>query len=426
MLTKKLMPLALGLLMFVPALASTVMGANLDAPAIGAWEEQYAPEDENQLQAILDAPSSLDAAEARDLMISMQRGGEVTDLQVLDLFRFVRDNHDSEVAEISMAQALLQIVTDKVEDVTGTSIPLSSHWGESEFNNLIVPLTTAYLAAGLVESDMFPIPHAIQVDLYPGIGIVGCSSGFFCLRIVADLLLNLGLDMHKTTDIVGLHFALVIDFYLYCYYWWGICIPLPAISIPNIPVAADADYVVAAPAMSGSLATRATDNDVWQLIYDALGTISRLRAREFTSASPDTNTPAQGAVPGGLPGVGDVNAAWPMPTYYGLQTSAPVSVPGTPSTDPLVDSRKDDIHIRRQSEHGFAPADSTGMTAVYDMTDFRNLQLSIYAQRWKNVGTGDAGIGEPPASFYYDAPGGYVLGGSGNVHTWRFDMNDPL
>ncbi len=426
MLKKKFMPLAMGLLLLAPMLSSIVTAAEVAEPTMGEWATVYEPENEEGLRAIVDQPSNLNFQGARDLLIRMQRGEAFTDMEAFDLFRFLRDTQGTDVQTLAIAQAGLQILTDAVEDVTGTSIPLSAHWGESEFNQLIVPLTTAYLAAGLVESDMFPLPHDIQLGLYPGIGVVGCNRGIICLRLVADLLLNLGLDMHKTTDIVGLHFALVLDLYIDCYWFWGICIPIPGISFPNIPVAADADYALAASPMAGSIATRATDNDVWQLIYDVLGNIRHLRGQEFTSASPDTGTPAQGAVPGGLPGLGDLNAAWPMPTYYGAQTHLSVPSLWTPTTHPLVDSRVDDIHVRGQGEHGFAPADSTGMTAVWDMTDFRNFDLNIYAQRWKNVGTGDAALGEPPASFYYDAPGGYVLGGSGNVWTWRFSMHDPL
>ncbi len=442
---KRIAPLLVAFALLTPAFASTANAEDVqkETPRHGDFRDVYPEVDTvEEFEALFEAPTDMGPAEAEALLYVLMTGGEVEQTAGFDLMRFLRgaadtDNgHEAGLAARVMSGALLGLITNtmnEMHDQPLVSIPMSNdYWGSDTFDELTVPLTLAYIAATAAAPDAVGI-SINGVDVYVRAGVIDCNEGVFCAIAVLDDLLTLSLNWHKTTDTLSLQLPLAVKLAVHCIYVFGICFPLDIrISFPKAVIAGEGDYVYGFPAMNGELATRVANNDLLQLVYDALGSVNNLKGQHWTAAEPTRNTPAHGSVPGGLPGVGDLHAAAPQPTYYGVQMDSLVTgaagtagpPPAAPATDPMVDERAD-VKVRSRGDSGWAPLDRVGVTAAYDTAGIKAWELNLAFMRWQNVGIGDVGNGGPPGAIYYDAPTGYIFGGSGNVHTWDFDMNDP-
>ncbi|MGB0653177.1 MAG: hypothetical protein ACPGQL_08235 [Thermoplasmatota archaeon] len=434
--TMRLVPALVALVMMTPALAGTAGAASSEE--LSTQEAFEALRTEEELVAFFDEASPLTSEDVTAMFERLMAGEELDTFELLDLARYMRDaDMAPDMLNVPLAETLQTAMTNMLysayEAAQVDIIEMETGWGSDTFDELVIPLTTAYLAAGVAHPPLFLDINSI--DVYLDFGILSCSRGILCIRIVTDIGAGLALDFHKTTDQVLLHTGLVIDIGLeivgyICFF--GICIPiiLPFISFPNVALANDADYVHTCPANNCQLGERATNSDILQVVYDALGSVGRLRAQEWTADALEAGTPAQGSVPGGTPGVADLHAIAPEPTYYGLQANSDVTgavglaKANYPGADPAVDSRVAGIHTRTQGDYNL-PGDATGITAVYDKTSFRNLDFDIWTVRWNNAGLGDATVGGAPGHMHYSAPGGHILGGT-SPWTWTMSLDDPV
>lgn len=221
-------------------------------------------------------------------------------------------------------------------------------------------------------------------------------------------------------------------------------------------LARDASYTFAYPLNAGQFPTRATAMDLFQVVYDALGTLHAQKPREFTAASPFERIPGfEALVPG--TGLADLSTQAPKVNFYGAQVSegslADVGtsrvltpllnalrlggldirrVPAAPAESPLPLPVSVGGSLNGQSLSPFALLDSRlGPTAGYRVDEVRAGKINLMAVRWHNIGTetvGQAvdslvaslpGLGErapagaaasalasAPATFYYDVPAG--------------------
>lgn len=423
---KTFAPLFMGALLVLPAIAMPVVGQEQD-------EESFFDERMAELRALLAEPSSLTTEDVSRLMDAAAQGETLSGDAALELARWLLASENVDGAIEGAVREWVALTLLRGFNEAGVDA-----WQQGTWDDYGVALTLVYLAAATVDPTGEMLPHNLRI---PGIYIdlrlpAGCSGnllrGYCFIRLEVDLMALAALDWHFSTDVAALQLPLSIEIRLNWSCGWTGCQFWITTAFPQVLIATDASWVFAYPAMAGEVATRVTDMDLLVSVYDRLGGIAYQKGRELTSAAIGGGTPVPGAVPGGTPGLGDLHAVAPAANYYGLQVppEAPrpalPALPATPAlpapAQALVDQAKaapGSVHMRVRDDFGTAPVDSTGLTAVFTMSQVRAWHLSIGIVRWKNIGTGAVpGVPEPPASFYYDA-GSYFTGGGSNQ--WTMD-----
>ncbi len=417
-----------------------VPAASMEEPGRDEGERYETFEDaEAAVLAAIEAPSSLSNADAEALIKQMLEQEALTTEQTSELRRWMRDaNEDGELATVLEA-AVLDHLEASFQARTALSQERNQHAQEDLWAELVGPTTTAYSAAS-AESEEFA-PHNVRVAGVHAAStddfqFFGSFNGlYYRYTLTMETLASFALDQHATTDLISVHTGLAVqyDVYRYCYFtWYGYeCYYYLVVTSPSLYLAQDLSYIAAVPSASGHLATRATDMDAAQLAYDASGTIQRQATRELTSSPATAGTDAEGTVPGGEPGVGDVQAASPVPTYSGVQLDPAVATkPAFPDLPPEADGAEDagrdvhdQVHVRERASFGTASGDSSGQTIGFEADALVTGEANLFVVRFKTPGIGSATGGEPPASLYYDADS-HFTGASGNVATFDFSVLD--
>lgn len=410
----KISTLLLAVLMSLPAMAMPAAAQEPDMDAF--YAERLA-----ELDAYWASPSTLSVDEAAALLDQAAQQLPMDPDDALQLAKFLRDTEGTSFAT--------EAAREWIAATLARGLYQTDAWQQNTWDAYGAALTLAWLAGGAVNDEL--LPHNLRIPgIYVELDIAsGCNggwrSGTCYVRLIADLMALAALDMHYTTDTLAAQLPLAIEVHLHWRCSWG-CYFWVEVHILNILVAQNAEYVFAFPAMSGEFASRVTDMDILQSVYDRLGGLNYQKPREITSAAIGTGTPVPGAVPGGTPGVGDLHAVAPAPNYYGLQVPPEVNRPGLPGAAPAqAHGLYAQVHTRVRDNFGTVPVDSLGPTVGFQMSHIYAWRLNVAIVRWKNLGADVATLPEPPATFYYDT-GSYFDGGGPNQWTRDYSIRESL
>lgn len=290
-------------------------------------------------------------------------------------------------------------------------------WGQEYWDTLGVTATLVQLTVALVSpvgGSNF-LPHNINLNFaYIAARLTSGVEGDFWrgyawAQLDVDDFLGVSFDIRQNTDTLALQLPLSVRAEVHWRVscgWLGCSISIwIEIHFPQTIIATNPVWEFAVPAQTGTFSSRAESSDILMVVYDRLGTLHTQKAREDTSAPP--SLPVNPAGP--LPGLGDLGTQSPIVNYYGLQGDFS-SVPNAP-TPPALPADVPDVRERQRGS--FAnPGDSLGHTAGYTADRTQAWHLNIFAVRLSTAGTGSTGaLGEPPASFYYEAPSNIMTGG---------------
>lgn len=382
----------------------------------GYDHEAAIAEREAELRAYWDAPSSLDAAAAAQVMGNLQSGEAIDGQARLELLRFLRDQQAAgapgagEAGRLFLVDLLNEAISVDAPEVP-TDVPLG--WGDAYWDTYGLGLTLAYV--GLYEAtgdSRWIVPHDVQVPvLHLGYdfaaGTVGSiTRGYVYLTLMFDVMMALTWDLHQTTDSFLLEMPLGLELQLHWSCSWTGCSTWVETVDPHCEGACtvagrSVDWGMASGATAGHVATRATDHDVYQMVYDELGFLNNQRGRHWTSAPQWSGTP----------GMGDLHAAAPTMNYYGVQKA--------------VGNIPYDVPQQNQNPYGTVPlVDSTGNLAGYEMSHLDWWDLNLAVVRWKNVGTGSGDLAESPMKLTYGVSN--YLGGGAAALQFEYGIADSI
>jgi hypothetical protein len=493
------------------SLASSFQGLFAQSPLAGL-QPPAAPEalpglPSGDTESPLDVASILNPEEAAAALTALVMGEQLPAPLSLEVLKFLRDfgaeNGEAGTPEMGeMSESLTRFLmgtlasagagempTDRLPELP---IPFAPSNGVPSLNDIFtiygIGTTVSYLVAAYAVPDLGPwvLPHNIRVisdyvkinnntettgQPFTPFVTSGMTVGRnFTITNTTDVdaVIATALDQHTVNDVIVIQAPLSISIALTTTctrVTFGRCsnISLSTSTTNNDKVLArDASYTFAYPLNAGQFPTRATAMDLFQVVYDALGTLHAQKPREATAASPFAQIPGfEALVPG--TGLADLSTQAPKVNFYGAQVSeGSLADVGTSRVlGPLLSAlRQGNLDVRRVAASGEAPSsplplpvsfsgslngqslnplslvdNRLGVTAGYRVDEVRAGKINIMAVRWHNIGTetvGKAvdnvigslpGIGSrlpagsaaealksTPATFYYDVPvGEYVL-----------------
>lgn len=470
---------------------ATLPGGDAALPGLPAGEDSP-----------FDVPSILNPEEAAAVLTALILNQELPEALSLEALKFLTEfgspdgqNGTPEMAELAenLTRFLIGTLTTggagelPLNRLPALPIPFAPSNGVPSLNDIFtlygIGTTVSYLVAAYAVPDLGPwvLPHNVRVvsdyiktknttattgSPFTPLVTTGVTVGqSFTITNTTDVdaIIATALDQHTVNDLIVIQAPFSISVGL-----TTTCTRVTLNRCSNISLstnltnndkvlARDASYTFAYPLNAGQFPTRATAMDLFQVVYDALGTLHAQKPREFTAASPFERIPGfEALVPG--TGLADLSTQAPKVNFYGAQVSAGslADVGTSRALAPLLSAlRLGNIDIRRspaaapaesplplpvsisgslngQSLSPFALLDSRlGPTAGYRVDEVRAGKINIMAVRWHNIGTetvGKAvdnlvaalpGLGErapagaaasalasAPATFYYDVPAG--------------------
>jgi hypothetical protein len=456
----------------------------------------------------IDGLSILNPEEAAAALTALIMGEQLPAPLSLEVLKFLRDfgaeNGEAGTPEMGeMSESLTRFLMGTLASAGAGEMPTDrlpalpipfapSNGGVPSLNDIFtvygIGTTVSYLVAAYAVPDLGPwvLPHNIRViSDYVKINNNNETTGQPFTPFVTsgmtvgrnftitnttdvDAVIATALDQHTVNDVIVIQAPLSISiaFTTTCTrVTFGRCtnISFSTSTTNNDKVLArDASYTFAYPLNAGQFPTRATAMDLFQVVYDALGTLHAQKPREATAASPFAQIPGlEALVPG--TGLADLSTQAPKVNFYGAQVSEG-SLADTATSrvlGPLLSAlRQGNLDVRRvaaSSEQPNSPLplpvsfsgslngqslnplslvdNRLGVTAGYRVDEVRAGKINIMAVRWHNIGTETLGravdnvigslpglgsqapagaaaeaLKSSPATFYYDVPAGeYVL-----------------
>ncbi len=417
----------------------------------------------------LPAPLSLELSKFLDNFGNLSPSGEQTPemaAMAQDLISFLVGSLTSAGAAPSLPNGLPNGVPGLdalpgINSLPGASslpIPLASG-GQPSLNDLFnaygLGTTVAYLVATYAVPDLGPwvLPHNVRSltnyvkttnnTVTDGTVIVpfvtsGISVGqSFTITNTTnvDAVIATALDQHTVNDTIVIQAPLSVEVKL-----TGVCnavlfgrcrdlkITTTTENVQDKVLATNASYTFAYPLNAGQFPTRATAMDIFQVAYDALGTLNDQKPREATAASPLASIPGLSDLTSKLPlplpldvGLADLSTQAPKVNSYGVQVTrggavdsaasqllAPVlnALPIGPlnirRVEPVVGNNSNPLplplplplpfqangSLNGQNFTSLLQLDSRlGMTAGYAVNTVKTGTINIMAVRWHNLGT---------------------------------------
>lgn len=444
--------------------------------------------------------SSLLPHEAATLVTAQLLGQRLPDALASELARFFRDHG---TAEEDTSPEMDQFGEDLTRFVIGTlasggplpvnpadlglpAVPgLPGDGGLPDLNSLYstygLANTLVYLSAAVAVPDLGPwvLPHNVRVvadyvatktenrtigtPFLPFItaGIRVGDNFTFSSTTDVDTLIATALDQHTVNDLLVFQVPLsfTINITTTCTARNNFLNRCTAVSVTTQTqtndrvIATNPSYTFAYPLNAGTFATRVEATDLFQVVYDALGTLNTQKAREATAESPFAAIPGLGFLAPGT-GLADLATQAPPVNFYGAQMSENTLANALASgvVNPLLTAITDEgLDVRTvppaPSGNGLLPLtlnavingvtliDSDqpldprfGVTAGYRAEEVRAGAINILVLRWHNVGTQTVGtllddllesltlgsllpslaesLPSAQASIYYDVPQG--------------------
>ena len=341
---------------------------------------------------------------------------------------------------------------DSLPGASNLPIPLASGSQPSLddlFNAYGLGTTVAYLVATYAVPDLGPwiLPHNVRSltnyvkttnnTVTEGTVIIPFITGgvkkgqSFTITNTTDIdaVIATALDQHTVNDTIVVQAPLSIEVTIngVCNsVLFGRCTDLKVTTttenVQDKVLATNASYTFAYPLNAGQFPTRATAMDIFQVAYDALGTLNDQKPREATAASPLANIPGLSGLTSQLPlplniGLADLSTQAPKVNSYGVQVTrggavdtaasrllAPVfnALPIGPlnirRVDPVVGNNANPLplplpfqasgSVNGQDFGSLLQLDSRlGMTAGYAVNTVKTGKINIMAVRWHNLGT---------------------------------------
>lgn len=343
---------------------------------------------------------------------------------------------------------------DSLPGASNLPIPLASGSQPSLndlFNAYGLGTTVAYLVATYAVPDLGPwiLPHNVRSltnyvkttnnTATEGTVIVpfvtsGVSKGqSFTITNTTnvDAVIATALDQHTVNDTIVIQAPLSIEVKL-----TGVCnavlfgrcrdlkITTTTENVQDKVLATNASYTFAYPLNAGQFPTRATAMDIFQVAYDALGTLNDQKPREATAASPLASIPGLSGLTSKLPlplpldvGLADLSTQAPKVNSYGVQVTRGGAVDSATSqllapvlnvlpigplnirrVEPVIGNNSNPLplplpfqtngSLNGQDFTNLLQLDSRlGMTAGYAVNTVKTGKINIMAVRWHNLGT---------------------------------------
>ncbi len=449
----------------------------------------------------LDGLSILNPEEVAAVLTGLIMGEQLPAPLSLEVLKFLRDfgaeNGEAGTPEMGeMSESLTRFLMGTLASAGVGELPTDrlpalpipfapSNGGVPSLNDIFtlygIGTTVSYLVASYAVPDLGPwvLPHNIRVisdyikiknesvttgEPFVPLVTTGMTVGrSFTITNTTDVdaVITTALDQHTVNDVIVIQAPLSISIGLTTTCTsvvLGRCanISLTTSTTNNDKVLArDASYTFAYPLNAGQFPTRATAMDLFQVVYDALGTLHAQKPREATAASPFAQIPGlETLVPG--TGLADLSTQAPKVNFYGAQVSegSLADIGSTRVLSPLLSAlRQGNLDVRRAPASTEAPSlplplpaalsgnslnplsmlvdNRLGVTAGYRVDEVRAGKINIMAVRWHNIGTETVGraidnvigslpglgsqvpagaaadaLKSSPATFYYDVPAG--------------------
>lgn len=373
-----------------------------------------------------DTPSILNPEEAAATLTALIMGQQLPAPIELELAKFLTDFSSTDPQQIApemaamgeqLAQFLIGTLTagsngelpmDRVPNLPIEGLPAGEMPSlDSIYAAYGAATTVSYLMAAYAVPDLAPwaLPHNIRVvanqintktsnstsgNAFTPLVTSGVTVGQSFTNTTTldiDALIATALDQHTVNDVILIQAPLStsLNITVTCTRVLlnrcaGISTNVATTSNDKV-LARDATYTFAYPLNAGQFPTRATATDLFQVAYDAMGSVHAQKPRDPIAASPFVNIPGlEALVPG--TGLADLSTQAPAVNFYGFQgADGLLPTPGsfalpTPSADSL------------PSLDGLSLASNRmGPTAGYRVEEVRAGKTNVMVVRWHNLGT---------------------------------------